>query len=883
MISCGSHISYEALEKTASNFTDKVDDTPSDSTPVAPNEELSVDYDSFLKRLKIVPTDPKQNFPITKLADKFIFAGQDNSHGIELWSMDLNGDNKKLVKDIFPGSDSSKIKNLVVINNIALFFADDGTTGYELWRSDGTAEGTFLLFDTTPENRAHYDYSLNQNQVVFFNDYIYFTFDHPDYGKEIWKTQGEKGSTSLVSDYETGANNFSPRDFRVIGTRLLFIADTLANGQELFYLENDTINLLYDFTSDASDGLYNSSTLVQRGSEVFFTSQGNLWKSDGTIVGTTLLSATNPFSMTLSDNFLYAEFDSGNGQEPHLIDPNTGTLTELADTTTGAETVCRTYFTPAEDGDMYITIGYTSGSCFGSVSWKIWYSDGTVLNTKEVMSIPGFSFSHTPPFSHFRNNKLYLNFSNVTYEVTKDALNNFTQNTLSTTEKLSYVKDRFWVYVDSVTKKVNIFNIDSLSNVSLESENFIQNGDFDSGGIFVFKDKLIFSNNQYSGFRDFYIYDPLTEATSPLKGSHPTFNAVFPSGGSSDADPVVLDDYFLYKGSDPVNGRELWISDGTPGGTNLISDFTSGTSSSNFEPYASTGNTALYFANIDAGRSLFCYDANTDILHDLGPFYTNVFTWIKAKAFKGDYIVYIGTTNSNFDLWRISCDGSTRTQILDDKTNGNSLVSFYDTKDPDYIYFRARDNMDVYQDYKTDGTLMGTTILNSTDKGMKNYQGENTTYFCDGNVLSEYDVLNQTTTPLYDFSVELGGAFSCNGVTFTFNSGKVIFMGDIFSSPELFSYDPMTATVTKITNFLDDGGAYGVHNFLYLGNKMYFGVNQGIYGNEQYELSDTEDGLNLKRVGFDGFRYGVYKANGQTFIQVVDEYGPSLKLVKPKD
>jgi len=55
-----------------------------------------------------------------------------------------------LFKDINPGSGSSSPYNLTNINGTLYFTADDGTNGYELWKSDGTSAGTFQLKDINP-------------------------------------------------------------------------------------------------------------------------------------------------------------------------------------------------------------------------------------------------------------------------------------------------------------------------------------------------------------------------------------------------------------------------------------------------------------------------------------------------------------------------------------------------------------------------------------------------------------------------------------------------------------------------------------------------------------------------------------------------------------
>lgn len=52
-----------------------------------------------------------------------------------------------ITADISAGAASSSPNNIVNFNNVALFAANNGTQGIELWRSDGTSTGTFLVAD----------------------------------------------------------------------------------------------------------------------------------------------------------------------------------------------------------------------------------------------------------------------------------------------------------------------------------------------------------------------------------------------------------------------------------------------------------------------------------------------------------------------------------------------------------------------------------------------------------------------------------------------------------------------------------------------------------------------------------------------------------------
>ena len=55
-----------------------------------------------------------------------------------------------MVKDIDAGAAGSNPDHLTVHEGVLYFTASDGQTGYELWRSDGTAAGTTLVGDVAP-------------------------------------------------------------------------------------------------------------------------------------------------------------------------------------------------------------------------------------------------------------------------------------------------------------------------------------------------------------------------------------------------------------------------------------------------------------------------------------------------------------------------------------------------------------------------------------------------------------------------------------------------------------------------------------------------------------------------------------------------------------
>src|SRR5438477_5728819 len=79
------------------------------------------------------------------------FTATDATHGKELWRTDGTADGTVLVKDVYPGTDSagnphgSSPANLTSVGGALYFTAVDGVNANRLWKSDGTPDGTVVV------------------------------------------------------------------------------------------------------------------------------------------------------------------------------------------------------------------------------------------------------------------------------------------------------------------------------------------------------------------------------------------------------------------------------------------------------------------------------------------------------------------------------------------------------------------------------------------------------------------------------------------------------------------------------------------------------------------------------------------------------------------
>ena len=93
----------------------------------------------------------------TNVNNTVFFIASDPANGSELWKSDGTPDGTFLLKDIRLAAGGSRPAFLTNVNGTLFFDANDGTNGYELWKSDGTTAGTVLLrgFSRGPEIHIH--------------------------------------------------------------------------------------------------------------------------------------------------------------------------------------------------------------------------------------------------------------------------------------------------------------------------------------------------------------------------------------------------------------------------------------------------------------------------------------------------------------------------------------------------------------------------------------------------------------------------------------------------------------------------------------------------------------------------------------------------------
>lgn len=152
-----------------------------------------------------LPTYDSSPHHFTNLNDTLYFTAINPITGYELWRSDGTAAGTVLVKDLLPGSTSSELNNFTNLSGTLYFTAIHPTNGYELWRSDGTEAGTVLFKDIAPGRSSSYF-----NEFTNFNGALFFTAYNPTTGEELWKSDGTEVGTVIVRDIAPGYSGSDP-------------------------------------------------------------------------------------------------------------------------------------------------------------------------------------------------------------------------------------------------------------------------------------------------------------------------------------------------------------------------------------------------------------------------------------------------------------------------------------------------------------------------------------------------------------------------------------------------------------------------------------------------------------------------------------------------
>ena len=353
-------------------------------------------------------------------------------------------------------------------------------------------------------------------------------------------------SPILLKDINPGAGDSSPAALAAIGSTVYFIASDGTQGSELWKTDGTAVGTV--LVKDIYPGALGSSpgNLTAVGSALYFTanngtSGSELWKSDGTAAGTVLVKDINPGiadaapgNLTVLGSTLY--FTANNGTSGSELWKSDGTATGtvlLKDINVGADSSKPRHLTAAGSTLYFIADEAGSGG-------ELWKTDGTTNGTSLLKAFGQYS-----------------SFNEYHQAVLNDKIDDLTAvgSTLYFTADNGISGSELWKTGGTPAGTVLVKDINPGTNNSI------------AGNLTAVGSTLYLTASDGISGVELWKSDGTAAGTLLVKDINP---------GASDASPshlTAVGSTLFFTAKDGTAGGELWKSDGTSAGTTLVRTF----------------------------------------------------------------------------------------------------------------------------------------------------------------------------------------------------------------------------------------------------------------------------------------------------------------------
>ncbi len=797
------------------------------------------------------------------------YDGVDDVAGTELWRTDGTAAGTYQVKDINPGGGSSGIASLAVLNNTLYFFANDGTNGPALWKSDGTAQGTVMvkLFSTGAADG-----------LIAVNGRLLFEASSPDTGMELWQTDGTSNGTSLVLDINPGpSSSIGIANSIVMGSVLYFAADDGTHGTELWKTDGTTAgtSMVKDIVT-TSPGPPSSSprNLVVNNGTLYFigydnTVQTRLYKSDGTAAGTLMISlgsvipveiqAANGTLYIIGSNFNYQLLKLNAVGTPQAVKTFEGDVTNLTS---------KPSLMVAFKNKLFFA-GWDS-----SHGNEIWSSDGTPAGTTMFVDLVAGTAGglgvgvtgHAPSFSVVGTRMYFFGMdTNSSLWVTDGTVVGTVA--LSSTRypgdpyAWTSVGSEFFTITSGGGPAPELWKSDGTAAGTQAVSHPLHHNTSNIGPAVTYKGKSYFSADDGVHGQELWITDGTPGGTVLFKDLNPGTDSGSPT------ELTVMGNALYFFARDALKGNELWRSDGTTIGTFRLTDVTNGADPTLFNMYNLGGT--LFFNTLDANtdnRELWVSDGTMAGSYAMTITLSGGPVSVKSIQSSSATVVYFlaSTPATGAELW--ATDGSPGgTVFLGDINTGPADVApvFLGQFDGE-TYFSAQDPTHGTELWKTDGTADGTTLVKDICAGTCNSSPffpsviGSTLYFTAYDVANGYSVWTSDgsasgTTMLFHPQTGDGGPLNYAG-----EPGKIFFEamklsngGLTYVGTDLYLTDGMTTPVL-VTSYYNSRAKSFTVSPAYFNGMYYFYATESSTGSELWKSDGTAAGTMIVKDVFTG-------------------------------
>ena len=342
---------------------------------------------------------------------KIYFFANDGVNGIEPYVFDIETTTSTLLKNIHPSTDpynfdTFSVEFLSADANKAFFLANDGTTGKELWVTDGTTSGTNLVMDIFQGVNSsaieiapnHLGSNMKDGKMYFFANYGTggFTVN----GKEPWVSDGTPAGTFMLKDINPGYNGSTDTAYNK-----QFID---YNNKMYFYAIGKTANSYGIYETDGTTAgtvLFKSIARVDefsiKDNLLYFTciTGPSIWSSNGTSDGTVQIASNSDLQLNnvntcqivnVNNTLFFRGISETIGSELFKLDAANQIINSKDIWTGTSNGVNSNIYTDRKVLQVYNNEVYflgSNGSSSGAL--QVWKSDGTSSGTMALTPLSG--------------------------------------------------------------------------------------------------------------------------------------------------------------------------------------------------------------------------------------------------------------------------------------------------------------------------------------------------------------------------------------------------------------------------------------------------------------------------------------------------------------
>lgn len=795
-------------------------------------------------------------------------------------------------------SAGSNPKHMIDFNGSLVFWADDGSTGIELWISDGTAEGTRLLKDIVPGYRSSIPEPFTE-----CNGKLYFVAEDEVHGKEPWVTDGTTSGTHILKDIKPGPDDSSSSRFTKLGEKLIFstsrelwVSDGSLEGTQLLeeidfpryfreyngelYFEAQTSNgytQLYatdgtpDSTRFVSDfGLRNGSSypipLLEFNGKLYLevanlgsTVVSEIWVSDGTSQGTEMLVDRMSSPPVISNSSLLTE--AGGKLYFRAIGSLSAPELWISDGTSEGTSLLKRFSGSNSDDPSQLTAlnGLLVFRAHNSSSTpELWVSDGTAEGTQRIES------------TNLNVNSLFNSGNRVFFRGGDGNYGSELWSTDGTSGGTQLVKDinngrddsvpggyaefggEVYFYADDGSTGTELWKTDGTANGTVMVRDINPgSGLFYPDTMAAIGERLLFVASGQSSGKELWVSDGTVSGTQLVRDIHP---------GPASSSPRHLtagDGKVFFEATDGIHGVEVWSSDGTTNGTQLVKDIREGSSSSFPQNLTEVSGTVFFSADdgSTAGRELWKSDGfagGTVLVKDIREGQSDS-TPLELTSVDGKVVFTADDSISGREPW--VSDGTLEgTRLLKDTRPGGGYSYVRDFLGTgDRVYFRANDADHGTELWVSDGTPEGTHLEVDIDP---DGSSSPVPRFFSGNSLYLEIEDEVSGTELWVSDGTFDGTELLKDIYPGTQPSSPLFLTELGNQIVFSAHEPSGGTELWSSNGTPEGtdalkdilpGSESSHpeSLTMFGTQAYFRADDGVHGSELWSTDGTPGGTQL--------------------------------------